>query len=267
MKTTLQASVLALAVAFAVTGGVASRAVEAQAAAGQGGPEGPRSCVVDATIRSFRQDLPQSRASIADGKGLTVVAIGSFSTQGSGASSDERTYPAVLQSELGRLMPGHEVRVVNAGIGANTAHQMYLRLDQDVLSEEPKLVIWQTGAMDAILDVGIDRFKRILRKGITKLREAGVDVVLMDHQPLPHSERYELYRDYMRALRDVAAETDTPVFRRFDVMSQLMSDGRLRADEVFTTNALHTVDGGYFCVGANLARSIAEKLSPRAAER
>lgn len=257
MSVTLKAGFLALAVAMATAGGAASRATEGQ---------GPRSCVVEAEIRGFRQDLPHSRANLADGKGLTVVAIGSFSTQGSGASSEEHTYPAVLQSELQRLMPGHEIRVVNAGIGANTAHQMYLRLDQDVLSEEPRLVVWQTGAMDAILDIGIDRFKRILRKGITKLREAGVDVVLMDHQPLPHSERYELYRDYMRALREVATETDTPVFRRYDVMSQLLADGRLRPDEVFTTNTLHMVDGGYYCVGANLARSIAEKLAPRAAE-
>ncbi|WP_204321745.1 hypothetical protein, partial [Streptococcus pneumoniae] len=69
-----------------------------------------------------------------------------------------------------------------------------------------------TGVNDAIQDVGIDRFKRILRKGIVKLREAGTDVVFMDHQPVPRAERYPLYRDYLMALREVAAETRTPVY-------------------------------------------------------
>ena len=79
MSVTLKAGFLALAVAMATAGGAASRATEGQ---------GPRSCVVEAEIRGFRQDLPHSRANLADGKGLTIVAIGSFSTQGSGASSD-----------------------------------------------------------------------------------------------------------------------------------------------------------------------------------
>ena len=139
-------------------------------------------------------------------------------------------------------------------------------MEADVIDEGPKLVIWQTGVNDAINDIGLDRFKRILRKGIAKLREAGADVVLMDHQPLPHIERYPFYRDYLAALREVAAETNTPVFRRFDVLGRLLQDGRLEPDEMFSSDALHRVDGSYFCVGTTLARTIAEKLSPRAAE-
>jgi acyl-CoA thioesterase-1 len=234
-------------------------------AAGAGADLPPR-CAVSTDVRTFAQDLSHARSAIADGEKLIIVALGSSSTQGVGASSEAASYPSVLQDELTRLLPGHDIRVVNAGIGGNSAHQMYLRLDSDVLEEGPKLVIWQTGVTDAIHDIGLDRFKRILRKGITKLREAGVDVVLMDHQPLPHSDRYPFYRDYLAALREVAAETATPLFRRYDVLNQLLTDGRLVPDEMFSSDALHRVDGSYFCVGVTLARTIAEKLSPRAAE-
>ncbi len=225
----------------------------------------PAPCVVGQEIRGFAQDLPHARAAIAAGQVLNIVALGSSSTQGARASSDERTYPAILQEELTRLLPGHDIKVVNAGVGSNTAHQMYLRLEHDVIGEEPKLVVWQTGIIDAIHDVGIDRFKRILRKGIARLREADIDVVLMDHQPLPNSARYALYRDYMAALREVAAETGTPVFRRYDVMSELIGAGRLRMEDIFTTDTLNPVDRGYFCIAANLAQTLAAKLSPRAA--
>ncbi len=225
----------------------------------------PAPCVVGTEVRGFTQDLPYARAAIAAGQPLTIVALGSSSTQGARASSDERTYPALLQEELRRLLPGHDIKVVNAGVGSNSAHQMYLRLDHDVVGEEPKLVIWQTGMIDAIHDVGIDRFKRIVRKGIARLREAEIDVVLMDHQPLPNSARYALYREYMAALREVAAETGVPVFRRYDVMSELIGSGRLRMDEIFTTDALNPADRGYYCIASNLAQTLAGKLSPRAA--
>jgi acyl-CoA thioesterase I len=225
----------------------------------------PARCAVSASLRSFGGELPHAREALRDGKALTIVALGSSSTAGTGASSDQTTYPAVLQAEMQRLLPGHEISVINRGVGGNSAMQMYHRMDDDVLSEEPSLVIWQTGVNDAIGDIGLERFKRMLRKGIAKLREANVDVVLMDHQPLPRVERYPAYADYLAALREVAAETGTPVYRRYDVMTELLRDGRLRQDEIFSSDALHMVDGSYFCVGATLARSLVEKLAPRAA--
>ncbi len=251
---------LLAAVVIAGFSTVLAGAAEDQGAAGRS------RCAVSGELRAFTQDLPHARAALREGRTLTIVALGSSSTQGVGATSPETGYPAVLQAELTRLLPGHDIKVINQGVGGNSALQMFHRMDDDVLEESPALVIWQTGVNDAIQDIGIDRFKRILRKGIVKLREAGTDVVFMDQQPLPRAERYPLYHDYLMALREVAAETRTPVYRRFDVMAELLRGGRLRNDEIFSADSLHMVDGGYFCVGTTLARTIAEKLSPRAAE-
>ncbi len=237
----------------------------AATAAGASELRADTACTVAREMRGFAGDLAASRSLIADGGKLTVVALGSSSTFGVGSSSQDRTYPAILRQELGRLLPGHQIEVVNAGIAGNSAHQMYQRIDDDVLGEEPKLVIWQTGIFDAINDVGIDRFKRILRKGIAKLREAGVDVVLMDQIPLPRMERFPSYPAYVAALHEVAVETGTPVFRRNDMVAMLLGEGRLRPEEVLPAEGQqHQVDASYYCVGVNLARTLAEKLSPRA---
>lgn len=247
---------LALAGCIAVAAG-AARGSETRA------PADPH-CAVVRELRAIDGDLPAARAAIAEGQKLTIVALGSSSTLGVGASSDERTYPAVLRQELARLLPGHEVNVVNAGIGGNSAHQMYQRIQSDVLDEEPKLVVWQTGIYDAVHDQGVERFKRILRKGIAMLREGGADVVLMDQIPLPRAERFPSYPAYVEALREVARETATPVFRRHDLLATLVRDGRLSAEDLIPADAQSRVDGSYHCVGTNLARSLAEKLSPRA---
>ncbi|MFN3854291.1 MAG: SGNH/GDSL hydrolase family protein [Phreatobacter sp.] len=228
-------------------------------------PEALARCDVGPDLRRIADNLPRSRAAVAEGRVLTIVALGSTSTLGAGASSEAASYPGVLESELQRLLPGHVLRVVNAGVANNSALQMYLRIDDDVLSEEPRLVIWQTGINDAIHDVGTDRFKRILRKGIARLREGGADVLLMDLQPVRNIERYPVYGDYQNALHQVALETDTPIFRRYALLGTLMAEGRLREDEIISSGeAGHAVDSGYFCVGTNLARSLAEILSPRA---
>ncbi len=75
-------------------------------------------------------------------------------------------------------------------------------MDSDVLEERPRLVVWQTGVYDAIHDIGVEKFKRILRKGIAKLREASIDVVLMDQFPVPRAERFpHLHRMWPHSTR------------------------------------------------------------------
>lgn len=221
-------------------------------------------CVVARELRGFDGDLPQSRAAIAEGQKLTVVSLGSSSTLGSGASSEERAYPAVMRDELVRLLPGHEIEVTNAGIGGNSAHQMYQRIDSDVLEEKPRLVVWQTGVYDAIHDIGVEKFKRILRKGIARLREGGSDVVLMDQFPVPRQERFPTFAAYVAALHEVAVETGIPVFRRYAMLEMLLAERRLKPEELLPMGSQHLVDASYYCVGINLARTLAEKLSPRA---
>ncbi len=222
------------------------------------------SCPVAAPLRGFAADLPRARSAIADGQKLTIVALGSSSTLGTGASSEEHSYPAVLRRELAALLQGHEIDVINAGVGGNSAHQMYQRIESDVLSEQPQLVVWQTGVFDAIHDIGIEKFKRILRKGIAMIRDGGADVLLMDQLPLPRADRFPAYAGYVAALHEVAAETGTPVFRRSDLFAVLLTEGRLRQDEMLPTAGDNLVDGSYHCLGVNLARTLAEKLSPRA---
>jgi acyl-CoA thioesterase-1 len=60
---------------------------------------------------------------------LTIVALGSSATAGSGASADDKSYPAVLEAELKRRLPNAEVKVINKGIGGQSAYDMLLRME------------------------------------------------------------------------------------------------------------------------------------------
>ena len=97
-------------------------------------------------VTRFKVSLPNTARAIRRGEALVIVAIGSSSTQGVGASDQAHTYPALLAEELRRRWPRLAVTVVNKGVGGETAEQMLARFTRDVLPYRPQLVIWQTGS-------------------------------------------------------------------------------------------------------------------------
>src|SRR5207253_11501351 len=92
------------------------------------------------------------RERIAQGLPIKIVAIGSSSTFGSGASSSAASYPSRLEAELKSQLPGLPVTVLNKGIGGEEAAQMVARFDGDVLDESPGLVVWQGGSNSVLIN-------------------------------------------------------------------------------------------------------------------
>src|SRR5919202_2178208 len=110
-------------------------------------------CTAPEAVTRFKASLPNTARAIRRGEALVIVAIGSSSTQGVGASDQAHAYPALLAEELQRRWPRLAVTVVNKGIGGETADQMLARFTRDVLPYRPQLVIWQTGS-NSVLQSG-----------------------------------------------------------------------------------------------------------------
>ncbi|MGL4441175.1 MAG: SGNH/GDSL hydrolase family protein, partial [Bosea sp. (in: a-proteobacteria)] len=72
-------------------------------------------CLAASAGTALGVGLPQTKARLAKGTSALVVAIGSSSTRGVGASSWAATYPEVMQRELVRLRPGARIDIHNAG--------------------------------------------------------------------------------------------------------------------------------------------------------
>ena len=129
--------------------------------------------------------LPNTARAIRSGKALVIVAIGSSSTEGVGASDPAHTYPALLAEELRHRWPQLAVTVINKGVGGEMASQMLARFERDVLPYRPQLVIWQTGSNQALRSEDIEGYAETIREGISRLKAAKADVVLMDPQFAP----------------------------------------------------------------------------------
>src|SRR5437660_1684605 len=81
-------------------------------------------CAVPAEATSLEHAPTRFRERIAQGLPIKIVAIGSSSTFGSGASSPAASYPSRLEAELKAQLPGLPITVLNKGIGGEEAAQM-----------------------------------------------------------------------------------------------------------------------------------------------
>jgi len=188
---------------------------------------------------------------------LTIVAFGSSSTEGAGASSPEHSYPARLEALLRAALPGRSIRVVNAGRSGQTSTEMLARLDQDVLARHPALVIWQAGGNEALKGGDPTVFEQAMRDGLAKLKAAGIPVVLLDNQRSPAMARAHATR-FDAVMAQLAQPEGIGIFRRGAWQATAPDPAAL-----VSPDGLHLNDAGYACLATALADVLLPALRPQ----
>ncbi|HEY2917971.1 MAG TPA: SGNH/GDSL hydrolase family protein [Candidatus Binatia bacterium] len=213
-------------------------------------------CTAPQEMTRFRVGLPNTARAIHSGKGLVIVAIGSSSTEGVGASDGAHTYPALLAEELRRRWPELSVTVINKGVGGEMASQMVARFERDVLPYRPQLVIWQTGSNQALRSGDIKGYADTIREGISRLKAARVDIVLMDPQFAPRVLARPIHLLVVDSIGAVANDMNVAVFGRFAVMRHWISSGQYKVEDIISSDGLHMNDVSYSCIAHLLADSL-----------
>lgn len=197
--------------------------------------------------------LPRTVDKLRDRSKLRVLAIGSSSTAGLGASSPSRNYPSQLESILERAFKGLDVAVVNRGVSGEVAAMTAERLKAQVALERPDLVLWQVGTNDALSHVPVESFKATVGDTIRWLKEHGVDVVLVGLQYTFAVAKDEYYTAIRNSLRDLAQERNVLLVRRFEAMEFL---DKAKAGPFISEDGLHLNDLGYHCMAEHVARAM-----------
>lgn len=220
------------------------------------------------TIQSaFDRPPTQVAARLASGKAQTIVAFGSSSTFGTGASSPAATYPARLETELNHAFPATPVAIVNRGVVGDTAAMMLDRMDRDVIALKPDVVIWQVGTNDIDKAVPRDLLRAQIREGLSRLRAAGSEIVLMETQWYPKLGETSDWPGYRADLRAIAAETGTPLIQRYEMMKGWIDSGLFKESDLLASDRFHMKDMSYGCLARSLAvelKADAEQISTRA---
>ncbi|MGQ0675560.1 MAG: SGNH/GDSL hydrolase family protein [Rhodospirillales bacterium] len=241
--------------ALAQTGQVSAVRPEPAAAAEE--MFGGRECAVPRRIAAINGNLPRTTLKLRNDEPVKIVAIGSSSTEGVGASGGDQAYPQQLQRELSRRFPASVIRVVNKGVGGQLARDMVARMERDAIERRPSLVIWQTGVNDAERHVPGEVFAAEMTDGVGRLRAAEIDVLLIGPQYTPNiGPGIGAYPTYFRLFEMLRRDTDAARFHRFDIMRYWVESGRFTFPSMLADDRFHMNDRSYFCLAQVLADAI-----------
>jgi acyl-CoA thioesterase I len=202
-------------------------------------------------------DLTRTAERVRKGA-LVILAIGSSSTEGVGASSPIATYPARLEHELKQFVPGLDVRVVVSGVGGETADQTLARLVSQIAALRPHLVIWQVGTNDALSEGGEDRFRSLVERGVAAVVNTGADLVLLNQQFFPGITKKERYERFVEIVREVGLRQHASVFGRYELMKEWADTSNAGFRAMLADDAFHMSDQGYACLARILSDEIVD---------
>jgi acyl-CoA thioesterase-1 len=174
--------------------------------------------------------------------GSSLVAFGDSLTAGYGASAGE-DYPSRMATLINRPL-------VNTGVSGDTTEMALARLDNDVLSRDPRVVIVGLGGNDFLQSVAISTTEANLRAIIRKIEGSGGAMVVLLGFKFP-----SLTANYEEMYRRVATEEHCLLVT--GVLAGILTNPSLKSDEV------HPNARGYQLMAERIAKPL-QKLLARA---
>ncbi|MFH0783045.1 MAG: arylesterase [Pseudomonadota bacterium] len=204
------------------------------------------------TLAGCKGDRPKEVQEKGEKGGMkTIVAVGDSLTAGFGVAEEE-SYPALLEKKL--QADGHQYRVVNAGVSAETSSGTLARLEW-ILTLNPDIVILETGANDGLRGIDPQVAENNVREILRILADRGVVVLLVGMKMVRNLG--PLYVAKFNALYPKLAEESGAVFMPFFLEGIAMQAGLNQADGV------HPNAFGYKKVVENLYPYVVEAIKKR----
>jgi acyl-CoA thioesterase-1 len=215
-------------------------------------------CEVLAEKARFDVPLVRTARALAAHRPVKIVALGSSSTYGAGASTSAASYPSRLADELARRFPGDEITVLNRGVNGDEAPEMLARLDIAVIAEKPDLVLWQVGTNSVLRDKAVLPHATLLHEGLARLKAIEADIVLIDPQYAPKVIAKPNAEGMVSLIATAAKSEHVCLFNRFALMRQWHEGDRIPFETFLSPDGLHMNDWSYGCLAKWLAAAIAE---------
>jgi lysophospholipase L1-like esterase len=212
-------------------------------------------CAIPPEVARFEFPLTRVADHLASSQQIVIVALGSSSTAGVGASSPDNSYPSRLAAELSQVFPFHRALVRNRGVGGERAADMLARFDASVAAEHPDLVLWQLGS-NAVLQ-GSEPSNSVIHDGIRRTRSIGADLILIDPQYAPKLIAKPHIERTVDLISAIAGDEKIDLLHRFALMRH-WHEQAIPFDAFLSPDGLHMNDWSYACLAKALAGAVAE---------
>jgi len=256
--TSLGSPLVAAVLAGLAVASMGASSAMAQAAAPTAPADQARVCVDKSGVALLTHPLARVAQRIANGKPITIVALGSSSTAGAGASSPAASYPSRLEAELNARFPEAPITVINQGVNGEEAAEMMARFEESVARAHPDLVLWQVGTNAVLRDNPLGPVDRLVHDGIARMKALGADVVLIDPQFAPKVIAKADAEDMVNLISAEAKQGNVDLFPRFAIMREWRDRDGIPFEAFLSPDLLHMNDWSYACIAKLLAASLSE---------
>jgi acyl-CoA thioesterase I len=220
--------------------------------------EQPHACGAPKDLTLLAQPLPRTADRLARHLPLTIVAIGSSSTFGAGASARDKSYPSRLQADLQARYPQSQITVINRGVNGEEVREMLARFADGVIKQHPDLVLWQVGTNSVLRDHDIKPTTALILQGTHQLKLLGIDVVMIDPQYAPKVLAKPDAEQMVGLISSAAKQADVDLIRRFAIMRYWYEHDHLTFADFISPDKLHMNDWSYACLAKLIGGSISE---------
>ena len=191
-------------------------------------------------------DAGQMRTLRVKATPLRLVAIGSSSTEGVGASRPALGYVGQLGTRLGRDWPARAA-VINRGVSGDTLRDIVARASRDVFALNPNVVVVQTGTNDAMQNVPVARYQRQLQQFVDRLQARHIRVILVDNQYLPAQVGSAEYIGIQKATHDVAHLNHVSLVSRYGLSEAIQAQTHMQPGDLLAADGFHPNDLMHAC--------------------
>ncbi len=181
----------------------------------------------------------------------TIVAVGDSLTAGFGVA-EEDGYPAFLEKRL--QADGHQYRVINAGVSAETSSGTLSRLEW-ILTLQPDIVILETGANDGLRGIDPQVAEKNIREILKILKDRDVVALLAGMKMVRNLG--PIYVAKFNALYPRLAEESGAVFMPFFL------DGVAMQGELNQGDGIHPNAAGYKIISGNIYPYVLQAIKRR----
>ena len=218
-------------------------------------PDAPAAeCDVPEWLLPADSDFTRVSNEIKDRHRLDISVVGSGSSALSGPDGARFAYPAQLEQSLSERLPGIEIKVTAHVQSRQTTADMASGLQKILAEDQPALVIWQAGTVDALGGVEPEDFRTSLDQGIDAIAAANVDVIMMNMQHSPRTESMLGVSAYADVMRWVAEQHGVMLFDRLAIMRYWSDEGIF--DLYAATKDYAMARRVHECIGRSLASLI-----------
>jgi len=193
------------------------------------------------------------------GQPVRIVCFGDSITGIYYHTGGRRAWCELLEVALNRVYPRAKIEMINAGISGNNTAAALQRMEADVLSHNPELLVVMF-CMNDVAGLTREAFRANLAEIVRRSRDRGAEAVLMTPNSIyPDDPRRPPSKvvQYVEIIRQVGRELDVPVadcFRTYEDIRnidrrawvQLMSDTlhpNIRGHKLFAEEVAWTLTG------------------------